>query len=203
MVISLEPFLKLSSAFKKHGFQLYLVGGSVRDYLLKKEFTDFDMVTDATPNQMKEFLKGWNYTFEKFGTVSYKEEKLHLEITTMRIEGKYDDSRHPSFIKFVKDIKLDYKRRDFTINSLYMDDCFHIFDFCEGQKHLKEKKLVFIGDILLRIKEDPLRILRAERFMKKLGFTMSSEDLEVLHKNEELLTLVNKNKIKEELNKFN
>ena len=108
----LELYKKLSSDFEKHGFLLYLVGGTVRDYLLGKELDDMDLVTDATPSEMKEFLNNADYTFEKYGSVKLKIEDTKFDITTLRKEDGYSDYRHPSKICFTKSIKEDVFRRD-------------------------------------------------------------------------------------------
>ena len=196
--MDLSIFLNLADVFSKHGFSLYLVGGSARDYLLHKDFTDFDLATDATPNDMRRFLKDADYTYDRFGNVHYK----HIDITTLRVEDEYFDYRHPSKVKFTKDIKEDYKRRDFTINALYIDKNLKVYDFCNGSKDLKDKVIRFIGDPNKRVKEDPLRILRAIRFIKTLGFVIEPKSLEAIQQNKNLLCRLNSDKIKQELAKM-
>ena len=195
--MDLSVFLTLANLFKKHGYRLYLTGGSARDYLLKKEFIDLDLTTDATPNEMKEFLLNYDYTYAKFGNVHDK----HLDITTLRVEGDYKDYRHPSVVRFTTKLEEDYLRRDFTINALYLDSDLKVYDFCNGLNDLKNKVIRFIGDPNKRVKEDPLRILRAERFMKKLNFTIEPNSLKAMNENKSLLEKLNNNKIKEEIKK--
>lgn len=195
---NIQLFINLANLFKSNGYSLYLVGGSSRDYLLGKEFTDFDLATDATPNEMKSFLKDGDYTYAKFGNVHYK----NMDITTLRIEEDYLDSRHPSKIKFVKDIALDYKRRDFTINAIYIDMNLKVFDFANGLDDLNNKVIRFIGDPYIRIKEDPLRILRALRFKKKLGFNIEPNSLKAINESINLLDKLNQDKVKMELKKL-
>ena len=102
-----EIFIKLAKLFNENGFRLYLIGGTTRDFLLDKEVLDYDFVSDATPDDMKKFLLDANYHFEKFGTVKTKVDGVHVDITTLRREGEYNDRRHPSKIEYVKDIKED------------------------------------------------------------------------------------------------
>lgn len=138
MDYKLELYLKLNKQFAEHGYKLYLVGGTVRDFLFGVELADMDAVTDATPEEMKAFLVDANYTFEKYGSVSIKpDKKVKFDITTMRAETSYQDSRHPSEIRFVKDLSIDVKRRDFTINALYLDENQKVIDYVNGQKTSK------------------------------------------------------------------
>ena len=168
-----EIFKKLSQLFNSYGFRLYMIGGTTRDFLLGKEVFDYDFVSDATPDDMKVFLKDAEYYFAKYGSVKVKVDGVHVDITTLRKEGAYQDYRHPSEITYVKSIDEDYVRRDFTINAIYMDENFNIIDPSNGVKDLENKIIRFIGDPQKRIEEDPLRILRAERFAKKLNFVWS------------------------------
>ena len=199
-----EIFLSLAKLFNDHGYRLFMIGGTTRDYLLNKEVLDYDFVSDATPEDMKSFLKDANYHFEKFGTVRVKVDGVHVDITTLRKEGEYIDYRHPSKVTYVKDIKEDYVRRDFTINAIYMDENFNVIDPSGlGLKDLKDKLIRFIGDPEKRIKEDPLRILRAERFEANLGFKIEDNTYLAIKKNRHLLDKINPDKIKEEYRKMN
>ena len=197
-----EIFIKLAKLFNENGFRLYMIGGTTRDFLLDKEVLDYDFVSDATPDDMKKFLLDANYHFEKFGTVRTKVDGVHIDITTLRKEGEYNDRRHPSKIEYVSDIKEDYIRRDFTINAIYMDENFNVIDPSNGMSDLKNKVIRFIGDPEKRIKEDPLRILRAERFEAKLNFVIEPHSLAAIKKYRYLLDEINPEKIKEELRKF-
>ena len=128
----IELYQSLEKEFSQRGYLLYLVGGTVRDYLLNKELTDMDLVTDATPSEMKEFILG-DYTFERFGSVKVKKETTKFDITTLRKESGYIDNRHPNKIIFTKDIKEDVCRRDITINALYMDKDLKVIDLVDGK----------------------------------------------------------------------
>ena len=198
-----EIFLKLAKLFNDNGFRLYMIGGTTRDYLLKKEVFDYDFVSDATPEEMKKFLLDANFTFAKFGSVKVKVDGVHVDITTLREEGEYLDYRHPSKITYVRDIEKDYVRRDFTINAIYMDEKFNIIDPSNGVEDLNNKVIRFIGDPETRIKEDPLRILRAERFETKLNFIIEDKSLMAIKKYRYLLDKINPEKIKEEMRKLN
>ena len=197
-----EIFLSLAKLFNKNGYRLYMIGGTTRDFLLGKEVLDYDFVTDATPEEIKVFLPDANYHFAKFGTIRTKVEGVHVDITTLRKEGKYVDFRHPKEISFTKDINEDYVRRDFTINAIYMDEDFKIIDPSNGVKDLKDGIIRFIGDPETRIKEDPLRILRAERFETKLNFKIEDSSYAAMKKYRYLLDKINPDKINEEMRKF-
>lgn len=179
-----------------------MIGGTSRDFLLEREVLDYDFVTDATPEQMKTFLENANYRFEKFGTVRLKIDNEHIDITTLRKEDNYSDFRHPGKITFTKKLEEDYVRRDFTINAIYIDENYKIIDLCCGISDLNNKIIRFIGDPSTRIKEDPLRILRGERFAYKLGFKIEKNTLDAMNENRGLLEKLNPEKIKEENAKY-
>ena len=193
-----ELFNYLDKLFKENGFSLFEVGGSVRDEFLNLDVYDFDFATDATPEEMMKFLPNANDTFAKYGCIKYKGEHGRAEITTFRVEESYDDFRHPNKIRFVKLLDEDYKRRDFTINAIYKDVNGKIYDPSNGLEDLKNKVIRFIGNPETRIKEDPLRILRAKRFAAKLDFEIEPESAKAMEKLRYLLEKLNPNKIKEE-----
>lgn len=193
-----EIFDFLKTIFNEHSYRLYMIGGTSRDYLLGLEIKDYDFVTDATPLEIASFLNV-DLTFAKYGATRYKYHDLKIDITTLRIEGDYKDSRHPSFIRFIKDIEKDYLRRDFTLNAIYIDEEYNVLDpSLMGVKDLKNKELRFIGDPLKRIKEDPLRILRGQRFAQIYGLKISPELDKLFLDNFYLLETINKDKISEE-----
>ena len=199
----IKEFQNLAAIFKSHGFRLFLVGGTVRDYLLSKDLTDMDAVTDATPLDIVKFLPNTDTTFAHLGSLKYKNENgLKFDITTLREESGYFDSRHPSEIRFVKDLKKDYLRRDFTINALYMDDELNIIDYVKGQVDLSNRLIRMIGDPDKRLKEDPLRILRAVRFALMLNFKIETILLEAMKDRFYLLSNITDAKIRSELSKI-
>ena len=197
-----ELFTFLNQKFKENRFSIFEVGGSVRDSILGLDVYDFDFATDATPEEMMKFLKDAKDTFAKYGCIKYKGEFGRAEITTFRKEEKYDDFRHPTQIKFVKTLEEDSSRRDFTINAIYRDIDGKIYDPTGGVKDIEKKVIRFIGDPETRIKEDPLRILRAKRFAAKLGFKIEENSLKAMEKLNYLLEKLNPEKIKEEERKI-
>ena len=200
----IKEFQLLADLFKSHGYNLYLVGGTVRDYLLGLSLTDMDAVTDATPIQVVSFLPNCDTTFAHLGSLKYKTENgLKFDITTLREESSYLDSRHPSQITFVKDLKLDYKRRDFTINAMYMDANLNVIDYCNGQEDLKRHLLRVVGDPDKRLKEDPLRILRAIRFHLVYKMILDERLEEAMRDRFYLLNNITDAKIQSELDKIN
>lgn len=198
----LELIKELNAKFRLIGCNIYAVGGTVRDFILKKDLTDFDFATDASPNETKSILEKYDDTFSQYGVIIYRYENKKLEITSFRKENLYLDSRHPQKIEFVKDMQIDYKRRDFTINALYMNDTGKIYDFCDGLNDLHNKIIRVIGDIDTRMKEDPLRILRALRFMMTLDFTLDKNLEKYIYEHTYLLNKLNVDKIKQEIRKM-
>ena len=198
----LQTVKNLESLFNKRGFSLFFVGGSVRDFLLYKEFFDVDLVTNATPKDMKEFLTDADFTFEKFGFVKVKFEDERFDVTTLRIEEGYEDFRHPKVIRFTTKLEEDVLRRDFTINGLYMDTNLKVYDFVNGVNDLNNKVIKMIGDPLKRIKEDPLRIIRAIRFSLTYNFDIDSELKSAILQSVSLLESLNIEKIKQDIKKI-
>lgn len=180
-----EEFLALASIYQRNGHSLYMVGGTSRDYLLGGFCRDFDLVGDATPSEAKVFLNGEklnvDLTFARFGTIKVKFMGQSIDVATFREEGEYNDSRHPSFIRFIKSMEIDSKRRDFTINALYVDALGKVYDFHGGMEDMENRLIRFIGDPYVRIKEDPLRILRGERFASRLGFQIEEKSLRAMN----------------------
>ena len=196
-----EIFLRLSSLYAEHGHRLFLIGGTSRDLLLGIDPSDIDLVTDATPEEEKAFLPDLEMTFARFGSVHLKTEAGDIDITTLRRESGYKDSRHPSKIEFIRDLKEDSLRRDFTINALYIDCQGNVSDYHGGLEDLKNRLIRFIGDPATRIQEDPLRILRAERFAKRLGFRIEENTEKAMEEHRDLLRLLNPEKIAMEMKK--
>lgn len=195
-------FDTLKEIFNRNKFRLFMVGSTSRDYLLNNEINDYDFVTDATPEEVKKFLDV-DMTFAKFGSVKYCLNDNKIDIVTLREEGDYEDKRHPSYIKFIKDINVDYKRRDFTINAIYIDENYVVQDISKtGEEDLFNKRLRFIGEPEKRIKEDPLRILRAKRFIIEYELFIDETTKEIIHKNLYLLKYISKGKLEEENRKL-
>ena len=192
----------LKEIFNKNGFRLYMIGGTSRDYLLNLKINDYDFVTDAKPFEIELFLNV-DSTFGKYGTVKYHLDNKKIDIVTLREEGDYVDLRHPSFVRFIDDINIDYKRRDFTINAIYIDEKYDIIDPTGlGIFDLKNKILRMIGDPSTRFKEDPLRILRGYRFAEEYNLKIDESTKNAMDENKYLIDLLNKDKIIEENKKF-
>ena len=177
-----ERAKKVIQVLLDHGFQAMLVGGCVRDRLLGIEPKDYDVATDAVPTEVERVFSGRPYktlrTGFEHGTLTVVLNHDLIEITTLRADVETDGRR--AKVVFGHDFQDDSARRDFTINAMYEDIHGKIFDFFDGQKHLKEKKLLFVGDPKTRIKEDYLRILRFFRFQIRLGFQTDQKTLKAL-----------------------
>ncbi|HBE98951.1 MAG TPA: hypothetical protein DDW18_02810, partial [Firmicutes bacterium] len=145
LIMKIKVFDELSEIYEKHGHSLYIVGGTSRDLLLHRPFTDLDFVSDATPEEEKAFLPEANYVFAKYGSIRLKRDGLEVDITTLREESDYIDHRHPLKIIFVRDLETDSLRRDFTINAIYLDKAYQIFDFHQGKADLEKRIIRFIG----------------------------------------------------------
>lgn len=178
-----------------------MIGGTSRDFLLDIDPDDLDFVTDATPMEEKAFLPDANYTFERFGSIKVRIGAAHADVTTLREEGEYADHRHPGHVQFIKDVRKDSLRRDFTVNALYIDAEGNVLDFHNGLKDLETKTLRFIGEPRRRILEDPLRILRAERFAKRLGFAIEPQSAEAMESLRGELSKLNPDKVSLEMKK--
>lgn len=183
-------------------FEVYIVGGAVRDFLLGKIPSDFDLSTNATPTEIKNVFKDFFIidTGIKYGTVSIMIGGKLLQITTYRSEGEYTDFRRPDDLHFIKNIEDDLKRRDFTINSICYNKDY--LDLNDGRGDLEKKIIRAIGDPVARFREDPLRILRALRFSSTLGFTIEEGTNRALIENFNLLENISKERINNEFSKL-
>lgn len=162
---------RFSQVFITHGFQLFIVGGAVRDCLLGRPVQDYDFCTDASPDQMQKIFPYVIPTGIDHGTVTILFEDDKYEVTTFRIDGVYKDSRHPDNVTFSSSIEEDLKRRDFTVNALAVDTrSGKLLDYHQGCSDLKKRIIRAIGEPELRFSEDALRILRACRFSSTLEF---------------------------------
>lgn len=163
---------KVHKILNKNGYESYIVGGCVRDFLLGKKPKDWDVTTNATPEQIINCFKNKYKVIEtgiKHGTVTIVMPSMNVEITTYRIDGEYTDHRHPEEVKFVNNLKEDLSRRDFTINAMAYNDKEGLIDYFNGYVDLLNKTINCVGNPDTRFNEDPLRILRAARFYCTLG----------------------------------
>ncbi|MEG2792395.1 MAG: hypothetical protein RR909_01180 [Bacilli bacterium] len=200
--MNVEIFDLLAKKFAENGFDLYMIGGTSRDFLVGRKLTDYDFATNAKTFEIRKFLPDASYTFEKYGIVQYTLNGHKCDIATFRTEERYEDLRHPSLIKFVNSINEDYKRRDFTINAIYIDKNYETIDPSNGIHDLKEGIVRMIGDPEERIKEDPLRIIRAYRFSLILDFKLEGKLKKVMIDNVHLLSKIKREKIIEEFRKI-
>jgi len=216
-----KQVVEFMTVFTKNKFQIYVVGGAIRDLLLDPSTSlrtssstiselDWDFTTDATPDQILKLFKNAYYN-NIYGTVSAPVEvqqsdnetmKQYLfEVTPFRKEGKYKDFRHPQKISWAKTIEEDLSRRDFTINAIAFDGK-EIIDPYEGQKHLKEKLIIAVGDPNKRFQEDALRLIRAVRFAAELGFIIEEKTKASIQKNCQLLINISWERIRDEFLKI-
>ncbi|MBI5733312.1 HD domain-containing protein [Candidatus Jorgensenbacteria bacterium] len=213
----------IARKLEMNNHKAFLVGGCVRDLLLKREPKDWDVATDAKPEVVQKLFIESVYE-NKFGTVGVKtrsaDDRLKVvEITTFRIEGKYSDKRHPDEVKFAKTINEDLSRRDFTINAIALelnsargrehrpDDLLlshdlQIVDPYEAQADLKIKSIRAVGNPQERFEEDALRLLRAVRFAVELGFDIEKETAEAIKQKAPLLEFIAKERIRDEMVKM-
>lgn len=209
--------LSLFKLFEHNNKELFLVGGCVRDLLLGKSPKDYDLCTNATPKEVEALINNVNKsriadhyhiieTGIKHGTVTVHDLGSNnlFEVTTYRVDGIYEDNRHPKEVIFTPSLEEDLKRRDFTINSfaydllkceLYMLDEYFIKDF-------KYKIIKTVGNANERFNEDALRMLRALRFSAQLGFTIETDTYEAIKQNASLLSNISKERIRDELTKI-
>lgn len=188
-----------------HGFEAYFVGGSVRDVLLGREIHDVDIATSAYPEEIKAIFPHTIDVGIEHGTVlvlAGKSEAEHYEITTFRTESKYTDYRRPDHVDFVRDLREDLKRRDFTVNAFACDVNGEIIDLFDGLLDLKERRLRAVGSASERFNEDALRIMRAMRFAATLDFAIEAETFVAMCERANLLEKISVERIFIELDKL-
>lgn len=189
-----------SSFFLEAGFQCYLVGGAVRDMLMGRKVQDFDIATDAIPEQVKKIFRRVIPTGIKHGTVTVLFKGIRFEVTTFRIDQEYRDGRRPDSVIFSPSIEEDLKRRDFTINAMAYD--LHenrLLDPHDGRKDLKAGVIRAIGDPLKRFGEDGLRPVRACRFAAQFGFIIEEQTFAGIALSLETVKRVSAERIRDEL----
>lgn len=186
------------------GFEAYAVGGCVRDSLLGKTPNDWDITTSAKPEDMKSVFADFHCidTGIKHGTVTVVIVGEPLEITTFRLDGEYEDNRHPKSVTFTSDLGADLGRRDFTVNAMAYSKMTGTVDLFGGQNDLKNKIIRCVGDPDRRFNEDALRILRALRFASALDFEIEEKTAQSLLKNCALLGNISEERIAKELLKL-
>ncbi len=212
----------ITEKIEKRGFEAYIVGGCVRDFLLDKNPKDWDITTNAKPEEIQKIFPASFYN-NKFGTVTVvnrdaeNENSRNIEITTYRVDTGYSDKRHPDKIEFTPNLKDDLARRDFTINAMAMrvesrklkvenqgiiQWSGKIIDLFGGQKDLENKIIRAVGNADERFGEDALRMLRAVRFSSELDFEIEKNTFKAVKKNSGLLKFVSQERIRDELEKI-
>lgn len=192
------------SKFDKAGYEIYIVGGAVRDTVMGKATNDWDFTTNATPEQILKVIPGGLYN-NKFGTVftdNPDDEDRPHEITTFRTEEGYEDFRHPTKIVWGKDLEEDLARRDFTIDALAFNKDLKVVDPFGGQEDIKKKLIRAVGKADERFSEDALRMMRAVRIAAQLDFTIEPKTFEAIKKNAPLINKIAKERVKDELFKL-
>lgn len=198
----------ITKKLEKSGFEAFVVGGPVRDFLLGKMPKDWDITTNAKPEEIQKVFPE-NFYNNKFGTVtvvnkSTKNESLkNVEITTFRIDADYSDNRHPDTVKFTPSLKEDLARRDFTVNAMALEvESHNVIDLFKGQDDLRNKIIRAVGNPNKRFNEDALRMLRAVRFSARLDFEIEKNTFEAIQKNSGLLKFVSQERIRDEFEKI-
>ena len=191
-----EEIKSVLTKITDQGYKAYVVGGYVRDYILGIESYDIDIATNALPTELNELFD--NVDNNMYGGLSFSKGDYNFDITTFRSEVTYED-RRPTEFNYIDTVEEDVVRRDFTINSLYMDSDGNIIDIYNGQDDINNRIIRCIGNIKDKMVEDPLRILRALRFKIVLDFELEENLLTFIKQNKDLINSLSYSRIKEEL----
>lgn len=196
----------LISLLIDNGYKAYAVGGFVRDAIMQRDAGDIDICSNATPKELERVLEQndikYIETGIKHGTVTAIINKTPYEITTFRVDGEYNDNRHPEKVEYVRDLKSDLSRRDFTINAIAYNEQEGIVDEFGGISDIDNKLIRCVGNADKRFKEDALRIMRAIRFSSVLGFEIEEQTKQALFENKDLLKNIASERIYIELIKL-
>lgn len=198
-----KPILEIIEKFTNSNFEIYVVGGAVRDILMGKITNDWDFTTNATPEEILKVLPDGFYD-NQFGTVGVTVDGFEkpFEVTTFRTEQGYSDSRHPDSISWGKSLEEDLERRDFTINSLAITKDLEIVDHYKGQDDIKKELIRAVGNPTERFSEDALRMMRAVRIAAELNFKIEEKTFEAIKANATLINKIAKERVKDELFKI-
>ncbi len=194
---------QFADVFTRHGYQCFLVGGAIRDMLLGRAVTDFDIATDARPEDVQRIFRRVIPTGIRHGTVTVLFRGSQFEVTTFRVEEDYRDGRRPAAVHFTPSIEEDLKRRDFTINALAYDlGGNRLLDPHDGAGDLKRRQIRAIGDPLERFREDGLRPIRACRFAAQLGFHIEAATFAAIGGALDTVRQVSMERVREELERL-
>lgn len=198
----------VADTLESHGFEAYLVGGCVRDLLIGKQPKDWDITTDAHPNEIESFFAN-TYINNDFGTVGVVNEETEdptlkvVEVTPYRTESEYSDARRPDSVEFGVSLTEDLKRRDFTVNAIaYRLKDESIVDLFGGEEDIKHKRLRAVGNPTERFAEDALRMMRAVRLAVELGFVIEGETMNAILENSTNLSRISKERIRDEFSRI-
>ena len=169
---------KILRILEENGYEAYVVGGCVRDSIMGRIPDDWDITTSAQPEQVKALFHRTVDTGLQHGTVTVLIEKEGFEVTTYRVDGDYEDGRHPKEVLFTSSLEEDLKRRDFTINAMAYHPDKGLVDLFHGMEDMRNKVIRCVGSPRERFREDALRILRAVRFSAQLGFSIEQKTKE-------------------------
>jgi tRNA nucleotidyltransferase (CCA-adding enzyme) len=190
---------KIIEVLIANGYEAYAVGGCIRDALLGRKPKDWDITTSASPSQVKRLFRRTVDTGIKHGTVTVLTGNEQYEVTTYRLDGEYEDYRHPREVRYTSSLNEDLKRRDFTINAMAYNSRDGLVDLFGGMQDLASGLVRCVGSASERFNEDALRILRAVRFSAQLGFAIEQDTLEAIRQNAGLLVNISAERIRAEL----
>ena len=197
-----EKVLMIINNLQLHGYEAYAVGGCVRGSILARRPEDWDITTSAKPEEIKKLFRRTVDTGIEHGTVTVILGKDSYEVTTYRIDGTYEDGRHPKEVRFTDDLKEDLQRRDFTINAMAYNDDVRLVDVFGGMQDLNHHLIRCVGDPVERFSEDALRILRAVRFSAQLNFPIEKKTAEAVKEMAPSLGRISAERIQAELVKL-
>jgi len=193
----------ICDTLRRNGYQTLLVGGCVRDLLLGREPADYDVTTDATPEQVMALFSESVTVGAQFGVILIPRDGVRVEVATFRSDAGYSDGRHPDSVVYSKAPQEDVQRRDFTINGLLMrHDTGEVLDYVDGQADLKAKVIRAIGEPDRRFKEDKLRMMRAVRFAARFGFEIEAETFRAIRRHVAEIHQVSPERLSDELTKM-
>lgn len=203
MTLNMPPKVKrIIETLEEAGYEAYVVGGCVRDSILNRTPDDWDITTSALPAEVKSLFHATIDTGLQHGTVSVLMDKETFEVTTYRIDGEYEDGRHPKEVTFTPSLEEDLKRRDFTINAMAYNDKVGLVDLFDGMGDITRRIIRAVGDPDKRFEEDALRVMRAVRFSAQLGYEIEDKTAEAIVRHAENLKKVSAERIQVELIKL-
>lgn len=197
-----QEVVRIINTLEEHGYEAYAVGGCVRDAMLGRTPEDWDITTSAKPLEVKALFRKTIDTGLQHGTITVMMNGEGYEVTTYRIDGEYEDGRHPKEVAFTTNLKMDLERRDFTINAMAYNDRSGLVDEFDGVGDLKKGIIRCVGDAGQRFDEDALRMLRAVRFSGQLGFVIEPDTLRAMEARIQNLEKISAERIRVEMTKL-